>query len=205
MIAAMSGRQVALIRGINVGRAKRVAMADLRKLVADLGYLDVCTLLNSGNVVFTVPGAVRGDAAERIERGIAKRLGVSARVTTLTAAELAEVVGENPLRKVAHDPSRLLVAVLFDPKDRALLKPLARQGWGPEALALGARVAYLWCPNGILESRVGEAVGRALGDATTTRNWNTMTKLHALAGDRAPRADRPPRRAKLAASDLRKK
>jgi uncharacterized protein (DUF1697 family) len=69
--AKTAGRRVALLRGINVGRAKRVAMADLRELVESLGYREVRTLLNSGNVVFTVPSGVRGDSARRIEDGIA--------------------------------------------------------------------------------------------------------------------------------------
>jgi uncharacterized protein (DUF1697 family) len=180
----MAGRHIALIRGINIGRAKRVAMADLRALVTDLGYCDVRTLLNSGNVVFTIPGTARGDAGARIEQAMTKRLGVSARVIVLTDAELATAITGNPLREIADDPSRLLVTVLTNPTDRAKLKPLTRQDWAPEALAIGARVAYLWCPRGMLKSGVATAVGRVLGDAATTRNWATMTKLHALAGDR---------------------
>jgi uncharacterized protein (DUF1697 family) len=171
---------VALIRGINVGRAKRVAMADLRALVEDLGYREVRTLLNSGNVVFTVPEADRGEIAPRIEKALATRLGVPARVTVLTGADLAEVLAENPLLAVATDPVRLLAGVLNDPADRGRLEPLARQAWAPEALAVGARVAYLWCPEGIAESRLAAALSRVLGDAVTTRNWATMTKLNAL-------------------------
>lgn len=178
------GRQVALIRGINVGRAKRVAMADLRALVEGLGYGDVRTLLNSGNVVFDAPVADPGDAAARIEAAMAGRLGVGARVTVLAASELAAAVADNPLREVADDPSRLLVTVLSNPEDRTRLEPLTRQDWTPERLAVGDRVAYLWCPRGILLSRLPGAVGRLLGDAATTRNWATLTKLHALAGDR---------------------
>ena len=173
-------RHVALIRGINVGHAKRVAMADLRALVGDLGYGDVRTLLNSGNVVFTVPASVRTDLAPRIEKAITARLGISARVTVLTAAELVAVVDENPLGEVATDPSRLLVTVLTNPADRKRLLPLARQDWTPDVLAVGARVAYLWCPKGMLESRLAEAVSRLLADAATSRNWATVTKLHAL-------------------------
>jgi uncharacterized protein (DUF1697 family) len=173
-------RHVALIRGINVGRAKRVAMADLRALVGDLGYGDVRTLLNSGNVVFTVPASVRTDPARSIEQAITARLGISARVTVLTAAELAAAVAENPLGKVATDPTRLLVTVLTNPADRKRLLPLARQDWTPDVLAVGRRVAYLWCPKGMLESRLAQAVSRLLGDAATARNWATVTKLHAL-------------------------
>ena len=180
----MADRQVALIRGINVGKAKRVAMADLRALVESLGYGDVRTLLNSGNVVFTANGAAPGESAARIEEGLAKRIGVPARVIVLTAKELAAAVAGNPLAAVATDPSRLLVAVLATPADRRRLEPLATQDWSPEVLALGTRVAYTWCPEGLLASRLPEAVGRALGDAVTTRNWATMTKLRAGAQER---------------------
>ena len=175
-------RHVALIRGINVGRAKRVAMADLRALVEDLGYGDVRTLLNSGNVVFDVPASARGDPAARIEQTMTRRVGVSARVTVLTAREVAAAVADNPLGKVASDPSRLFVTILTNPADRKRLLPLARQDWMPDMLAVGGRVAYLWCPKGMMESRLAEAVSHLLGDAATTRNWATLTKLHALVG-----------------------
>jgi uncharacterized protein (DUF1697 family) len=176
-------RQVALIRGINVGRAKRVAMADLRALVEGLGYSNVRTLLNSGNVVYTSPGVAPGDSAARIEQALATELGVSARVTVLASAELAAAVAENPLLEVADDPTRLLVSVFRHPADRSKLESLLKQDWAPERLALGERVAYLWCAGGILESRVAEAVGRALGDGVTSRNWATVMKLHALTVD----------------------
>lgn len=177
---ADTGRHVALIRGINVGKAKRVAMADLRALVEELGYGDVRTLLNSGNVVFTVPAKSKGSAAARMEEALAAKLGVSARFQVLSAAELATVVAENPLGEIADDPSRLLIAFLANPADLARLEPLAKQDWGADVLALGTRAAYLWCGGGILASKLPEAVGRVLGDAVTTRNWATVTKLQAL-------------------------
>ena len=178
----MSERRVALLRGINVGRAKRLAMADLRALVEDLGYGDVRTLLNSGNIIFTVPSKKRGNAATRIEKAIASRLGVSARVTVLTAAEVVAAVRDNPLSEVANNPSRLLVMVLADPTEKMQLKPLLKQSWNPEAIALGRRVAYLWCPRGVIDSQLTVAVSRALGDAGTARNMATMMKLQALVG-----------------------
>jgi len=176
----MTDRRVALLRGINVGTAKRVAMADLRALFEDLGYGDVRTLLNSGNVVFTVLKKRAGDEAARIEKAIADRLGVRTRVALLLGAELAEAVSGNPLAAVADNPSRLLFLVLRDSKLSAQLKPLLKQRWSPEALALGERVAYLWCPKSILESPLGAAVNRIVGDAGTARNLATMTKLLAL-------------------------
>lgn len=179
-----TGTQIALLRGINVGRAKRVAMADLRALVESLGYGDVRTLLNSGNVVFTAPAAAKSDAAARIEQSLATRLGISSRVIVITAAELAAIVEANSLLAIAADPSRLLVSILANSADRTRLEPLLKQDWAPDVLALGERAAYVWCASGILPSRLADTVGRVLRDAATTRNWATILKLHALANSR---------------------
>ena len=179
----VAGRQqpkVALLRGINVGRAKRVAMADLRALVEGLGYTNVRTLLNSGNVVFTVPGSAKGDPASRIEAALEKQIGVSSRVIVLSAAELDRIVKDNPLLEVANDPSRLLVAV---PRTTSGLKRLAALRTPPtatDAFEVGRRAAYLWCSDGILASRPAEAILKDPKAETTTRNWGTILKLHAL-------------------------
>ena len=176
----MTDRRVALLCGINVGTAKRIAMADLRKVVEGLGCSDVRTLLNSGNVVFTVPKVRSRDIAMRMEKAVAARLGVATRVTVLAQKEVAEVVRENPLTAVADNFSHLLVMVLQEPTAVVQLKPLLKERWAPEALALGRRVAYLWCAGGVIDSRVWAAVSRILGQAGTARNMATMTKLLAL-------------------------
>ena len=165
--------QVALLRGINVGTAKRVAMADLRALFEELGYGDVRTLLNSGNVVFTAPASAKSDPAARIQKALLARTGVQARVLTRTAAELERAVAKNPLLDVATNPSRHLVAFLHSSLEQARLKPLLSADWGDERIASGPGVAYLWYPRGILESALGKALDRALGDGVTARNWAT--------------------------------
>src|SRR5687768_11781403 len=105
----MGGRSVtymALLRGVNnVGAARRVAMADLRALFEALGFRDVRTLLNSGNVVFSVPTRGRGDVRARIEKALASRLGLSSPVTILSAGEVTAAVRDNPLSHVATNPS----------------------------------------------------------------------------------------------------
>ncbi|HXT21744.1 MAG TPA: DUF1697 domain-containing protein, partial [Thermoanaerobaculia bacterium] len=151
----MAGKdtRVALIRGINVGKAKRVAMAELRAELEKIGYGEVRTLLNSGNVVLTVTAKSKGDPAARVEEVLEKRLRVPAKVVVLTAAEVAEAVDGNPLLDRAEaDPARFLVAALAERVDRKALAALAKQDWAPDAFALGKRVAYLWCADGILES-----------------------------------------------------
>lgn len=176
----MTATHIALLRGVNLGPANRVAMADLRTLVGGLGYLDPRTLLNSGNVLFRVPKGMRGNHASRLEAEIAATVGVTCRVTVLTAAELARIIEENPLSDVADNPSRLLVSVLAKAADRRKILPLAALDWSPEVLGLGGRAAYVWCEEGIQVSRLAQRIGRVLGDGVTSRNWATMTRLQQL-------------------------
>jgi uncharacterized protein (DUF1697 family) len=177
----LAKKLVALLRGVNNnGTTKRIAMADLRALVEGLGFRDVRTLLNSGNIVFSAPNAGRNDVAARIEKVLISRLGVDPRVTVLTGNEVAAAVRGNPFADVADNPSRLLVMALRKPADQGRLKPLLKKRWGPEALALGKRVAYLWCANGVGGSKLWAEVDRALEHSGTARNIATMTKLLAL-------------------------
>jgi uncharacterized protein (DUF1697 family) len=176
-------RLTALLRGINVGTAKRVAMADVRALVSRLGYRDVRTLLNSGNVVFSSARPPR-DAAARIQQALSQSLGVSSRVIVISARELATIVRDNPLLEIGVNHSRLMVAVTDEPIRVRELQPLMKMKWSPEALALGSRAAYTWCPDGVTQSPLFKTVAKNLGDRLTTRNWTTITKLHAMvAGD----------------------
>ena len=173
-------RQVALIRGINVGRAKRIHMADLQRLVEQLGYTEVRTLLNSGNIVFSVPSKTTGDPAAKIEAALAAQTGVAARVMTFTAGHFHTVIAENPLVAIATNPSLLLVAFVSEAADRAKFTPLLEQTWSPDVLALGSLAAYLWCPNGSLVGKLFPAIDRLFGNAVTTRNWSTVLKLQAM-------------------------
>ena len=174
-----NSQQVALLRGINVGRAKRVAMADLRKLLGDLGFTQVRTVLNSGNVVYDGGTVAPAEAAARIEEALVLKLGVAARVTVLSASQFAELIEQNSLAPTA-DAARLLTLVLNNPADVQRLAPLLQRSWQPEALALGRWAAYAWCHDGVLASKVVAALGVLLGDGVTSRNWATMQKLHAL-------------------------
>ena len=176
----MTSKRVALLRGVNnIGTARRVAMADLRVLFEGLGFRDVRTLLNSGNVVFSVPNR-RGNVRARIEKALAARHGLTSPVTILSGDEVVAAVHDNPLADVANNPSRLLVVVPRAPSDQNRLRPLLKERWAPEILALGRRVAYLWCARGIGGSPLWAAVDRALDRAGTARNMATMMKIMAL-------------------------
>ena len=173
-------RYIALLRGVNVGKAKRVPMADLRALMEALGFAGVRTLLNSGNAVFDASGGSPASHAGRLKAAIREKTGVDCEVVVKTAAELAAAIAEHPLRHHADDDARMLVMFTQDASALAALKALEGEDWAPEAFAVGRHAAWLWCAGGIIESRVAKAVGKVLKDRGTARNWATVGKLQAM-------------------------
>jgi uncharacterized protein (DUF1697 family) len=171
---------VALFRGINVGKAKRIAMADLRALLGELGYTGVKTLLNSGNAVFATESTTTRELAKTIRDAVREELHVDAHVVVKSAKDVAAIVKGNALGKIATDGSRLLVAVTDDAKALAAVKSLGALRWGAERIHVGKHAAYLWCANGILESKAAVALLGGLKDVGTTRNWATFQKIHSL-------------------------
>ena len=173
-------RHIALLRGINVGKAKRVPMADLRALMEALGFGGVRTLLNSGNAVFDARAGSAAAHAKRLKAAIREKTGVDCEVIVKSADELAAAIAEHPLRQHAEDDARLLVMFMQDASALAELKALEAGDWAPEAFAVGAHAAWLWCANGLIESRVSKAVGKVLKERGTARNWATVEKLQAM-------------------------
>ncbi len=176
---------IALIRGINVGKNKRVAMADLRDMMIDLGHTNVRTLLNSGNVVFQSKDSNAAKMASSIETAIASKCGISAAVTVASARELDLIVDENPLLRFVDDHARHLVAFVSHRKHLDAVRPMLKERWAPDALAITQRAAYLWCASGILESKLLLTFSRKAGATVTTRNWATVLKLQAAVKEAA--------------------
>ena len=173
-------RHIALLRGINVGKAKRVPMADLRALMEALGYANVRTLLNSGNAVFDAKAGTPAAHAKKLRAAILAKAGVDCEVIVKTGADLAAAIAEHPLRHHADDDARMLVMFMQEASTLAELKVLETGDWAPEAFAIGDHAAWLWCANGIIESRIGKAVGKVLKERGTARNWATVEKLQAM-------------------------
>ncbi len=171
---------IALLRGINVGKAKRIAMADLRALLEGLGHTDVATLLNSGNVVFRSSKKASAKLAVEITAAIAAQLKIDVPVIVKSAKDLATIIDGNALADAADDPSRLLVAFVQEAGALPALSAIAPLVVPPEQFLVGREAAYLHCARGILESKAGEALVGKAGKAATTRNWATVLKLQAL-------------------------
>ena len=173
-------RHVALLRGINVGKAKRVPMADLRALMEALGYANVRTLLNSGNAVFDAKGGTPAGHAKKLRAAILEKTGVDCEVVVKTAADLAAAIAEHPLRRHAEDDARMQVMFMQDASALDELKALEAGDWAPEVFAVGRHAAWLWCAGGIIESRIATAVHKVLKERGTARNWATVEKLQAM-------------------------
>lgn len=177
-------RYVALLRGVNVGKGNRVAMADLRALLAGLGFDAVATLLNSGNAVFSAGGRTSSRThARTISEALASKLRVEVPVIVKSSSEFGSIVQGNPFASAIADPARMLVAFTQDASTLAGLQELNALVVPPEQFATGRHAAYLHCVNGILESKVGAALLGRQGRQATTRNWTTTLKLRAMLDD----------------------
>ena len=172
-------RYVALLRGINVGKAKRIKMADLRALLSGLGHEDVATVLMSGNAVFTSSSKSAVALARGIEGAIASELSMDVKVFVRTASAVAAVADAVPWPDLAkREPSRLGIAFFDEKVDRSALRPILDADWSPERFAVGKGVTYAWQPNGITGSPLAEALLKAKGAPVgTVRNLATVRKI----------------------------
>lgn len=173
-------RYAVLLRGINVGGNKKIAMADLRTLLEKLGFTDVKTLLQSGNAVVTskLPAA---KVAALCEKGIEDEFGMKVRCLVLSGPQLHAVIDAHPLAAVADNGSRMFALFLFGSLDPAKLSTHDPAALEPGNIVVGEGVVYHWCPNGVLESvDLGAYLNKNHKVTVTSRNWNTVTKLAAL-------------------------
>ena len=187
-------RYVALLKGINVGKAKRVAMADLRALLSGLGYRDVLTYLQSGNVAFTAGGragpVAAGPVTAAIERGLVSELGLDVRVVVRTHRQLVDAIAADPFADIADNPSRHLLGFFSAVPDATRLAAfedfVTNKQLDPEVAGLhriSADHCYLWCPQGVLKSLFGTVDwDRKLGVTVTMRNFSTALELVEISG-----------------------
>lgn len=176
-------RLVVLVRGINVGGHGKLAMADLRRLLADLGYDGVRTHLQSGNAVLTSAKAP-ATVAKEIEQAIADQLDVRPKVLVRTRDELAGVIEGNPMPGAVSNGSRFFVTFLSAEPQNGALDDLDPADFAPDRWHLVGREVFMHCPDGMHDSKLAKALDeKRLGVSATTRNWNTVTKLLTIADE----------------------
>jgi uncharacterized protein (DUF1697 family) len=177
----MSVTWVALLRGINVGRAKRITMADLRAMLESIGHGDVRTHGQSGNAIFTSEQRTAGPLEHEISARIKSDFGMDVVVIVRTAREFKTVVDANPFVAPGADTSLLHVAFLSAQPAAARMAGVDRDAFMPDEFAFGERAIYVRLPNGVMGTTLPDWE-RTLGVRVTQRNWNTTLKLRDLAG-----------------------
>ncbi len=177
---------VALLRGINVGPRKRIAMAELRRLVSELGHTNVSTYVNSGNVVFDSESTDTVAMAADIEAALAETIGQPVPVVVRSAAEMAATVANNPFPERVPEPATLHVSFLSATPDPALVNALRVVEKGEDDYRVVDQDIYLSYPNGMSGAVfMVNGFDRALAVTSTSRNWRTVTTLAAMARDRS--------------------
>jgi uncharacterized protein (DUF1697 family) len=174
--------RIALLRAVNVGGNRKVAMADLRDLLAELGLENGRTLLQSGNLVFS-SDAAPGALEKLLEREAKRRLDLDTAFFVRTAKEWQRTIKSNPFRdEAASDPSRLVAMPLKSAPKRGAAQALQDTIDGRECIRVVSKTAYIVYPDGIGRSRLtNAALERGLGTIGTGRNWNTVLKLASAA------------------------
>lgn len=158
-------------------------MAALRELLQGLGYEEPRTLLQSGNVVLTT-GKSPARVKTELERQIAAELGLETEVFVRTRSELARVIEADPLGEVVDNPSRYQVSFLSAVPSAQVVRELGKLDVAPEQFVVRGREIYAWHPGGIHGSQLAKLLSeKQLGVGVTARNWNTVTKLLALADE----------------------
>ncbi|MCL4835750.1 MAG: DUF1697 domain-containing protein [Caldilineaceae bacterium] len=171
---------ISLLRGINVGGHKKIRMADLKALYESLGFVNVTTYAQSGNVVFQAEPADAGARAAHIEGAIAAHFGFAVTVLLRSAEELRAILDANPFPDA--EPKYLHVLFLSAAPDAGVLEALAVPAANGEAWRLAGREIYLHYPNGSGRSKMtGAFFERKLGVAGSARNWNSVNALYELA------------------------
>jgi uncharacterized protein (DUF1697 family) len=173
-------RFVSLFRGINVGGHKTIRMDELKELYASMGFKNVVTYIQSGNVVFTSDDADVAQLSGQIEDGFAQKFGFHAKVMVRTSAELQAIIDNNPFQdQPAKESNRVVVMFLAGRPDSGALEDMTYTG--PEELYMIGQEMYIYYPNGMGRSKLSNTfLEKKLKTAGTARNWNTVLQLQKL-------------------------
>jgi uncharacterized protein (DUF1697 family) len=176
---------IAMLRGINVGGHKRIKMEQLRRSFEALGFEQVKTYIQSGNVVFKSTKLPAVALSKKIEEKILSEFGFPVSIIARSADEMSKMIANNPfLKERGIDQEKLHVMFLSDAPAPAALKKLVDLSAPPDQLRYSDREIYFYLPNGVSGSVLMKSpVDRVLSVVTTTRNWRTVNSLHQMCQD----------------------
>ena len=174
---------IALLRGINVSGRNRIPMAELRSLGVELGWQDVQTYIQSGNLLFAAGGRAASLEAE-LERAIEHRFALSIPVLVRAAAEWPAYVEGNPFSEASRsEPNLVMLALSKAPPKSEAVARLTERAAGGERIARVGDALWIHYAGGSARSKLSPTVlDRFVGSPVTTRNWRTVLKLDEQAG-----------------------
>lgn len=174
---------IAMLRGVNVGPHNRIKMDALRDLCCSLELLNVQTYVQSGNVVFRTKERNLTALAKTIRSGIEKKFGFSPEVILRSTSDLRDVIARNPFARMKDiEPGKLLVDFLSSAPSPDAIESVRAIKTDPEKLHIQGREMYIYFPNGAGRSKLSwPALEKILKTPGTARNWNSVTKLLAMA------------------------
>ncbi|MGH2793553.1 MAG: DUF1697 domain-containing protein [Actinomycetota bacterium] len=177
-------RHVVLLRGVNLGKNKRIAMSDFRALLESLGYEDVRTHIVSGNAIVSGGQGPATGMERAIEQALDSKLGLDVTVIVRSAKELDDLVSANPFATKRADPKAMHAVFLsMDPKPAAV-EAVDPAGSAPDRFAFGKRVIYLHLTDGVAGSKLPNWE-KLLEVRTTMRTWNVVNRLRDMAAGEA--------------------
>ncbi len=177
---------ISMLRGINVAGQKKIKMEDLRALYVSLGFTNVQSYVQSGNVIFDSDEADVAALAPRIEAGIERTFGYSVAVFIRDGDDFRRIIDGNPfVARENVDLKRLYVTFLYQPVAEGALNALAVPASCADEFAAAGNAVYLFCPDGYGTSKLSNTFfERKLAVPATTRNWNSVNALYEMAASR---------------------
>jgi uncharacterized protein (DUF1697 family) len=177
-------KYISLLRGINVSGQKKIKMADLKALYGTLGFTDVLTYIQSGNVIFNSDLVDKSELTAKLEEAILAHYGFHVPVQICTLNDLNDVLSKLPFKNinVDEDGAKVYISFLSEKPSTENVPALQTYVVEPEKLVVKDQTVYLYCPNGYGRTKLSNTfIEKKLGVAATTRNLRTARKLSALA------------------------
>ncbi len=177
-------KYISILRGINVSGQKKIKMLDLKVLYETLGFQNVVTYIQSGNVVFDSNDKKISDITIKIENAISRKYKFAVPVQIRTKSDFQKIIKDIPFSSVdlVEEDTKVLVTFLSEKPDKEKITAIEKFVISPERLVVKGKHVYLYCPNGYGKSKLSNTfLENKLGVVATTRNWKSVSKLHEMA------------------------
>jgi uncharacterized protein (DUF1697 family) len=170
---------LAILRGINVSGQKKVNMNELKELFSGLGFINVRTYIQSGNVIFEHESSDQKELISLIEQKIREKFGFDVSVLIRTAGELKAAIESNPfINMPGMDEEKLYITFLADEPQQAAIDKVSQLQFEPDRFIVSGEEVYVYCPDGYGRTKLNNNFfENKLKVAATTRNWKTVNEL----------------------------